>query len=252
MAALGEYQNNLPQATIVQLEAADKKFIVVVTFKNKEKLPLYGGSRKESWNAFVIPIEIKINTVVGYGAAIFWYPLNLREFDIQEIPTKIKRIFNRTNGPSPSKLLLSFADKDAQSVLVSGGKGSSLAILRVIQETKGADFLDKRNRSHQILNALVDQVSANPLKRSMKVQSLLSADSTRESRRRAGSVAKMIFPDPNDFDVPDYLVPQGFIVSVSAIDEHLTINPSIMSRLIELEDIAYERSAGDIQEACKK
>lgn len=252
LASLGEFQSRLPQATIVQLEAEKKKFIVVVNFKNKEKVQLFGGSQNESWNAFIIPIEIKINTVIGYGSAIFWYPQNLSEFDIQEIPSKIKRIFNRTDVPSPSKLLVSFTDKDAQSVLVTGGKGSSVAILQVIQETNGADFLDNRDRGHKILNALVDQVSVNPLKPSFKLQSLLEQDATKEARQRGGSIAKAIFPDPHDFDVPDYLVPQGFIVSVSAINEHLKSNSLIRSYLEELEEIAHERASGDIQEACKQ
>lgn len=252
LAALGEYQNHLPEATIVLIKANKKRFTAVINFKNNLKVPLCGGSRKESWNAFIVPIEIKFNNEVGSGIALFWYPKNLREFDIQEIPTKIRRIFNRNDFPSADKLVVSFVDKAAESVLVSGGKGSSLAILRAIQETKGKDFLDKRDRSQQILNALVDQVSTNPLKRSMRVQSLLMETSKQKSRQRAGSIAQSIFPDPHDFDVPEYHVPQGFIISVSAFEQHLLNNPEIRNFLNQLEEIAYERTSGDLLDACKK
>lgn len=252
LAALGEFQNNLPEATIVQIRAGGKKITVVINFKNNAKVPLYGGSHKESWNAFIIPVEIKFNTQVGFGHAIFWYPKNLREFDIQEIPTKIKRIFNRTDLPSPEKLLLSFSDKEAESVLVSGGKGSSIAILKAIQESDGKHLLDNRSRSHQILNVLADQVSKNPLKPSIRVQSLLDNRTPQTERQRSGSVAKLIFPDPNDFDFPEFFVPQGFLISVSAFEQHLKNNSGVMHVLKELEGIAYEKTAGDLKAACEK
>lgn len=254
LAALGEYQNHLPEATTIQIEAGNKNFVVVVNFKNKMKIPLFGGSRKESWNAFVIPLEIKCNVKSGHGAAIFWYPKNLREFDIQEIPTTIKRIFNRNDKPTPKKLLLSFADWEAQSVQVAGGKGSSLAILRVIQETKGEELLDHRNRSQQILNALVDQVSANPLKRSIRVKTVLEGLAAKPRQQRSGSLAKMVFPDPNDFDIPEFQVAQGFIISVSALDMHLQANENehVVSALKELENVAYERVEGNLEDACRR
>ena len=223
-----------------------------MNFKNNAKVPLYGGSQQESWNAFIVPVEIKFNTQAGFGYAIFWYPKNLREFDIQEIPTKIKRIFNRNDLPSPKNLLVSFSDKEAESVLVSGGKGSSIAILRAIQETNGKHLLDNRARSHQILNALVDQVSANPLKRSIRVQSLLDNGVPQTARQRSGSVAKSIFPDAHDFDIPEFYVPHGFIISVSAIDQHLKNNSNIKHVLNELEAVAYEKTPGNLKTACEK
>lgn len=137
LASLGEYQDQLPQATIVQIKAGDHSFIAVVTFKNNDKVPLFGGYVGEKWNAFIVPVDIVCNCIRGYGVAVFWYPRNIRHFEYEDIPTKIKRIFNRTDLPSPERQILSFTDKEAQSVLVSGGKGCSLATLRIIQETKG-------------------------------------------------------------------------------------------------------------------
>jgi hypothetical protein len=252
LASLGEYQNHLPEATIVRIGAEKKEFNLVVTFKNNVKLPLYGGPQQESWNAFIIPVDIKCNNKLGHGTAIFWYPKNFKEFDIEEIPTKIKRIFNRTDPPRPDKLLLSFQDKEAQSVLVSGGKGSSLAILRVIQETKGGHFLDKRNRAQQILNVLVDQASLNPLKRSTRVNDVMDKEAGKVRTERSGSIAKVIFPDPHDFDVPDFEVPEGFIVSVAALDKHVKMNQSVRTSLQQLEDVAYRRVERQLEATCKR
>lgn len=252
LAALGENPNKLPEATIVQIYADNKKFNVMVSFKNNAKILLHGGAQSESWNAFIVPTEIRFNTTIGFGSAIFWYPRNVREFDIQEIPTRIKRIFNRKDVASPDKLVLSFTDNESQSVLVSGGKGSSLAILRIIQESKGEEFLDKRNRGHQILNALVDQVSTNPMKRSIRVQNIMNNGDSRLGRHRAGSIAKTIFPDPHDFEFPEFHVPQGFVVSVAGMERHLKDNPEIEESLIQLEAIAYERTQGNLKETCEK
>lgn len=237
----------------MQVEADKRKFTVVVNFKNKAKVPLTGGSQKDSWNAFVIPIEIKFDSQVGFGFAIFWYPKKVKIFDIQEIPTTIKRIFNRTDVPSNNKQVVAFSDKEAESVLVSGGKGSSLAVLQVIQQSKGKDFLDKRERRHRILDALVDQVSSQPLKRSIRVQTLLDGQTSKSSTTETTeSIVKAIFPDSNDVEFPDYHVPQGFIISVSAIDQHVAQHPNIKRFLSELESIAYERVSSDLQNACMK
>lgn len=253
LAAFGEYQSHLPEAATINIQAGNKKIVVVVNFKNKTKIPLLGGSQNENWNAFVIPIEIKFNTIVGFGCAVLWYPKNINEFDIQNIPTKIRRIFNRSDRPSQDKLLLSFTDKEAQSVLVSGGKGASLATLQIIQEPDSrSDFLDKTDRKNQILSALVDQVSTNPLKRSLRVQKLLTDGIPQRDRKRAGSIAAAIFPDPHDFEVPEFFVPQGFVISTSALQLHLENNPGIFSELKNLEDVVYERTKGDVQEACKR
>ncbi|KAL7035897.1 hypothetical protein ACKWTF_008613 [Chironomus riparius] len=252
LASLGEYQDKLPQATIVQIKAGDHSFIAVVTFKNNEKVPLFGGYVGEKWNAFVVPVDIVCNCVRGYGVAVFWYPRNIRHFEYEDIPTKIKRIFNRNDLPSPEKQILSFADKEAQSVLVSGGKGCSLATLRRIQESKGGDLLDPRSRSFHVFNALVDNLSTPALRRSMRAKQLMESEQPRTGRQRSGSITKTIFHDPNDVDTPDFFVAQGFVVSVSAFDEHVKNNVEISNALKEMEDIAYEKTVGSLEEACKK
>lgn len=191
LSSIGEYQDQLPEKIIIQVEAGIKKFEIIAAFKRNLKIPLFGGSQADCWKAFVVPLEIRCNAVVGHGMAIFWYPEILKKLDIREIPTKIRRIVNLSDLPSPEKLLVAIEEKVAQSVLVAGGKGSSVAILSVIQET-------------------------------------------------------------TDADVPDYRVPRGFIITVSAMDLHLEEYPEIKDRLRELEDIAYERIEGNIQDACKR
>lgn len=121
-------------------------------------------------------------------------------------------------------------------------------MLRTIQESETRlQFFDKKFRSHQILNALVDQVSTNPMKRSIRVETLIS---DQQKRQRVGSIVTEIFPDPHDFDVPEFHVPQGFIVSVSALERHLTDNPEVKKTLIKLENVTSEKVAGDIKETC--
>lgn len=105
LASVGEYQDQLPQATIIQITAGDKDFIAVVTFRNNEKVELGGGSVGERWNAFVVPVDIVCNTVRGYGFAVFWYPRNEARFELfdDEIPSEIKRIFHRQDIPKADK-----------------------------------------------------------------------------------------------------------------------------------------------------
>ena len=105
LASVGEYQNQLPQATIIQITAGGKDFVAVVTFRNHEKIPLVGGSSGERWNAYVIPVDIFCNTIRGYGVAVFWYP-NEKNFDLFEeesFPSEIKRIFHRNDYPMSDK-----------------------------------------------------------------------------------------------------------------------------------------------------
>lgn len=256
LAAVGEYQDQLPQATIIQITAGDKEFITVVTFKNHEKVPLGGGNVNEKWDAYIVPVDIICNTKRGYGVAIFWYPRNESHFELfdEEFPSEIKRIFHQKDKPRADRKVLSFADKDSQSVFVAGGKGSSLSILRIIQETKGEQFFDHRNRNYQVLNALVDQVSSQKLKNKLLERKGLTADDfMKNSRQRSGSITKIFFPDPNDMNnAPNFHVPQGFLISVSAFDEHLKNHLEIRKAIKELENIAYEKLIDDLEMACQR
>lgn len=77
-------------------------------------------------------------------------------------------------------------------------------------------------------------------------------ESEQPRRERSGSITKTIFHDPNDVDTPDFFVAQGFVVSVSAFDEHVKRNEEIRSALKKMEDIAYENAEGSLEEACKR
>lgn len=101
---MGENQEQLPQATIVQITAGNHDLIAVVTFRNHEKIPLTGGNFGERWNAFIVPVDIMCNTIRGYGVAVFWYP-NEKQFEIfdEEFSSEIKRIFHRNDNPMVDK-----------------------------------------------------------------------------------------------------------------------------------------------------
>jgi hypothetical protein len=195
LESLGEYCNLIPESTTIQVKVKRKNFTIDVVFKNKAKISLFGGSSLHGWDEIIIPIEIKFNGELGFGCAMFWYPKTIREFVIQEIPNTMERIGTRTDYPMPSQLLVSFDEKEAQSVLISGRKGSSLAILQAIQEKKSPE-----------------------LKQS----------------------------------IPDYVLPQGFIISASAFERHLRLNSQISCGLKELENVAYEKIPGDLKDVCEK
>lgn len=135
---------------------------------------------------------------------------------------------------------------------MSGGKGSSLAILRVIQETKGEQFLDSTNRNYQVLNALVDQFSLPIAANKLLKNKQLFDNEIKSGRQRSGSITKTIFPDPNDIDAPEFYIPQGFLVSVSAYEEHMKSFLEIRRALRELESIVHEKIKGDVEAACQK
>lgn len=134
---------------------------------------------------------------------------------------------------------------------MAGGKGASLAILRIIQETKGEEFFDHRGRNFHVLNALVDQFSAG--NKLLKSSHLLN-NQPKSGRLRSGSITKALFYDPNDMeDAPDFFVPQGFLISVSAFDEHLKNFIEIRKAIKELEAIAYEKAVGDgLEVGCQR
>lgn len=192
--------------------------MIVANFKEKLKVPLCGGLQKESWNAFIVPLEIRCNSHNGFGFAVFWYPRMSEEFVVQVKPPTIKRIFSCIDRPSSDKPLVLVGDKNAQSVLVAGGKGSSIAILRSIQDTKKEVFPDKRNTSQQV----------------SPIESITS-----------------LFSDSKELNVLDYHVPQGFIVSVAAFERHLRDNPKIAEALHGVEEVAYERVPGELRNFCE-
>lgn len=85
----------------------------------------------------------------------------------------------------------------------------------------------------------------------MRAKQLMESEQPKAGRQRSGSITKTIFHDPNDVDTPDFFVAQGFIVSVSAFDEHVKNNVEIQNALKEMEDVAYEKVEGSLEVACK-
>lgn len=247
MESIGENPYQLPEKSIINLKANKKSYKVSVRFLNDLKAPIHGETSDCKWKAFIVPVELKWNDQKGLGSAVFWYPQNKSEFKPREIPSEIRRNILHPEKISIQKSILLFNDKDAQIVEYSGGKGSSLAILKEIKETKGASFFDNRHRSIQILNALVDQASS--LNQENNLKSILKK---KYQRNRTGSMAKVIFPDPNDIEIPEYEVPDGFIVSIGAFLKHLNENPKIKESILSLENVVYRKIEGKIEIECEK
>lgn len=120
----------------------------------------------------------------------------------------------------------------------------------MIQETKGEEFFDHRGRNFHVLNALVDQFSTS--NKLLKSSHLFNTE-PKSGRQRSGSITKALFYDPNDMEgASDFFVPQGFLISVSAFDEHLKKFSVINQVIKELEAIAYEKVVGDIEMGCQR
>lgn len=115
------------------------------------------------------------------------------------ITTKHGVISNRTNEESPAKMnaqklrkfTLFFNEQNARDEQLSGGKGSSLAILM------------------QLSN---DKIGRNAM----------------------------------------FSVPPGFTLTTAAFDHHLKHNARLNEAIVQIEHIAYNRSSGNLDDACKE
>lgn len=145
----------------------------------------------EKWTAYVIPIDFMWNNQKGRGSAVFWYSANEKTFETHE--TLKKETHRNVVEPvkkSEQKFLLPFNDKQAQILAISGGKGSSIAVLKEIQE-----------------------------------------------KRETAS---------------EFTVPDGFVVAVKAYNVHLQKNMQIMELIKILENVAYKRIDGNLEDSCHR
>lgn len=141
-------------------------------------------------------------------------------------------------------------DLAAQSIFVSGGKGASLALLKTLEESSGTQFMSLTG-NEQVLDALIDSISSNPMRRSLKHKPLLHEHGYQRTRKRSGSVDQTQVIDSHSFGF-NFDVPAFFIVSTSAMENHLKDNGNLMESLKHLEGVAYQRIEGDLKAACEK
>lgn len=106
LSQIAEYHDESPQATVIKFEAGNQTFNLFINFKNNQKVRLYGGNPID-WNAYVIPMEIAVNSQVGFGLATFWYPRSdFEDFEVEEMTAKLKRVYYRLDRPSPSQVMM--------------------------------------------------------------------------------------------------------------------------------------------------
>lgn len=136
LATLGEDSNDIPESTVVNLKTSKVEISLKIKFNNQLKVALDGENGK--WRAFVVPIDFTWNNQKGQGSAVFWYPTSDQEFDVHKNLNEIRQFVvepEKSSDRRQRKLISPFMDKRAQIVSNSGGKGSSIAILKEIQAT---------------------------------------------------------------------------------------------------------------------
>lgn len=113
---------------------ANKKiFSTSVYLNNTDSIKLFGT--KSPWHGNMIPIEIGLNGVAGYGVAILNYASKQIQPTNKDDASVLTNYQFIKNVPRPVKINLVYGlnDEEAQNSLVTGGKGASLALLRSIE-----------------------------------------------------------------------------------------------------------------------
>lgn len=199
-----------PKAMSFQFKTNKKMYSATVHFSKKNFVPV-NGKKPIVWAANVIPVEIgkrfcrwSIQRVIdnfyfdtglnggqGKGIAVCWYATSLNSLPITT-DNSCRHFLTPTETKPDNRLTVMFSEDEAKSLLVSGGKGASLALLSSIQI---ANFDEK--------------------------------------------------------DVA-FVVPQGFIVSVSAFDLQVGRNPNLSKLIKSIKDVAYGITDGKLQDVCER
>lgn len=131
-----------------------------------------------------------LNGGQGKGTAILWYA-NKTDNSATTQDSSNKQFLTATEIKPDNRLTFMFSEIEARSVLISGGKGASLALLSSIQ------------------------------------------------------------PSVNDVS-QEFVVPQGFIVSVSAFNLQVARNVNVANLIKGVKDVAYGIVDGNLQDCCDR
>lgn len=167
-----------------------------------------------------------MNGEEGKGIAILWYPTDGTETPLIPHIPQYRRVINSSAKTKSNKFVYHFSEEETSSVQISGGKGASLALLttisrmtNIVDRNYANDQLFKDNR-HQHLSPI----------RKQSISQLCS---------------------------PDFTVPSGFVLSVSAMDSMVNssreLNASI-EKLVKLceDGLEYEEQCQLIRALVEK
>lgn len=176
--------------------------------KQKTKVPLFGG-RPVDWHVDCYEVEVTVNGEEGRGIVQLSYPEKTNKMAtlLPNVPM-YKQVFYSSAKPKLNKFIYHFAEETASSVAICGGKGASLALLTSI--SKMDNIVDRFYATDRLFR----DHYVDPVRR----QSIT---------RIAG---------------PKFIVPSGFVLSVSAMELMVSKNDHLNSSIEKLVKLC---SAGE-------
>lgn len=218
-------------------------YTTVVNFRTEENVRLIGG-RPFDWTSNITPLDLGLNGGRGSGVAILWYPFKSTNPDEIFYPedTVIHKLYSNELKPREDQLVVDFEDREAQSSLITGGKGSSLALLTTVM--KGNKFDENDD------GFLLEKVSSkNRLVRSRKIS---KSDWNLSMTKNKEELKKSNWKLRKELNLPDFIVPAGFVLTVSSFEMVLKSNDHIRESIQMIEDVAYGIKTDDLEETCKQ
>ncbi|XP_055390004.1 uncharacterized phosphotransferase YvkC-like [Condylostylus longicornis] len=187
---VAEEIKTIPQRIAIHFKAGGRNFKAFLYLEQSKFIKLLNGSPFQ-WRIINIPTKFDLNGTTGLGVFTSWHPYKPSLYDNKlKQPQRFRKLVFNTLLPDRNKFVLSFSESEAQSKLVSGGKGASLALLTAASR---------------------DLENLTPFK-----------------------------------------VPEGFVVSSSALRQFLLTNSEIYVELRNLEDCCSGKLDGSLEKYCEK
>lgn len=194
-----------------------QQFTVVVHLKSSSKVPLFGG-RPLEWNSDNYSLELMVNGEEGKGIAMLWYPSDGTETPLIPHIPQYRRVHNSSANAKANKFVYHFTEEEASSVQISGGKGASLALLTAI--SRMTNIVDRNYANDQLFKDNRHQ-HLSPIRK----QSISQLSS------------------------PDFTVPTGFVLSVSAMDSMVDNSPELNASIETL--VKFCEEGLEFEEQCE-
>lgn len=202
-----------PKAMSFQFKANKTIYSATIHFAKKNFVPI-DGENPLAWSANIIPIEIGehlcyfwlvtlkklpsflfsgLNGGQGKGTAVLWYA-DTSDNLLSVMPEHLSNFILTPAEIKPdNRLTLMFTEKEATSVAIAGGKGSSISLLSSIHQKSYVD--DK---------------------------------------------------------FVEFVVPQGFVVCVTAFDLQVKRNANLAQLIKSVRDVAYGIVDGQLNDHCER
>lgn len=115
-------------STLSKLFTAEKRSFKLVLHLNKGEASRTVSSEEQGFEMLVVPAECELNAQEAKAVVTFWYR---KRGEGQPPPRPL--ISQLVENLTTEKLVVSLDDLECRSVAISGGKGQSLALLRLMK-----------------------------------------------------------------------------------------------------------------------